>query len=180
VKIEGLPGFVPTVTPAEACAIANQIIAATCKHWEVIEQSFCREEGLRAEYEADTAIDQFALFVRGDTDETWVRDRLELAVACVIELIVKLEDVGNEDGKPLTVEEPGVLFRQFAMQERHHRFHGSLGRIVVGLVAHHFASQNSTNSVIRTARITSTGSAPLIARLIDSVNPLVTGEGNCA
>jgi hypothetical protein len=53
----------PTVTPAEACAIANQIIAATCKHWDaVIEPSFCREEGLRAEDRADTVIDQFAAF----------------------------------------------------------------------------------------------------------------------
>jgi hypothetical protein len=104
----------PTVTPAEACSIANRIIAATCKHWDaVIEPSFCREEGLRAEDRADTVIEQFATFERnGDPeDETWVRDRLEIAIACVIELIIKLEDVAGPAAQPL-VETLESLVRQ--------------------------------------------------------------------
>jgi hypothetical protein len=102
-------GFLPTVTSAEACVIANQIIAATCKHWDVIERSLCRPEGERTEHQADRTISNFGLFKRRGLDEVWVRDRLEIAIACVIELIVKLEDVGAQGAKPLVETLEGLV-----------------------------------------------------------------------
>jgi hypothetical protein len=100
--------YLPTVTPAEACAIANHAVAAIDKHWDSVIRSFCRPEAERVIRRADRTVESFVLFQNRGLDETCVRDDLEIVAALIIELIAKLQDAG---GSPL-IETLESLVRQ--------------------------------------------------------------------
>jgi hypothetical protein len=92
----------------EAFAIANQAVAGIRKHRRIIKQSFCRAEAERVVRYARGTIDAFTRFERRKLDEGSVRYSLDIVVAMIIELLVKLEDA-SRGAKPLVDELEGLV-----------------------------------------------------------------------